>query len=226
MGFLLGKKCRCFFLIIFLCWPPIIQLFLRKLIISILDLKFLLRRIRAFQVCEAWHKGTMINETWGNNFSLCEIGGGCSFGILGINMPEFQIASNPEEIGEAFKLRYEVFVEEQKVPVDMEIDEFDDSAIHVIVKEGDKTVGTGRLVVEDDRGRIGRLAVKKDQRGKHIGDGMMSVLEEEAKKRELREVYLHAQVQALPFYEKRGYKPRGDVFDEAGIDHQEMYKEI
>ncbi len=140
-------------------------------------------------------------------------------------MIECVVATDPRDIQGAFRLRHVVFVEEQNVPEDMELDEFDKDAVHVVSKDGDKIVGTGRMVIEGDRGRIGRMAVEKDVRGRGIGTKIMAQLEKEAHQRRLTEIYLHAQVHAKKFYEDLGYTPRGDVFDEAGIDHIEMYKE-
>ena len=90
--------------------------------------------------------------------------------------------------------------------------------------ENGQIVGTGRLVIEGNRGRIGRMAVKKELRGRGVGKGLMDMLESEAKKRRMEEIYLHAQVYVKDFYAKRGYIPRGEEFDEAGIAHIEMYK--
>lgn len=141
-------------------------------------------------------------------------------------MIEYIVAIDPHDIKGAFLLRRVVFVEEQKVPVGMELDEFDGGAVHVVAKDGNRIVGTGRMVIEGTKGRIGRMAVEKDLRGRGIGKSMVLKLEEEARRRELVEIYLHAQVHARNFYGNLGYIPRGEVFDEAGIDHIEMYKKI
>ena len=124
----------------------------------------------------------------------------------------------------AYDLRRIVFVIEQKVPEDMERDEFDAEAIHAIARDGEVVVGTGRLVVEGRRGRIGRMAVQKERRGEGIGNGLMEFLESRARELGLTEIYLHAQVYAKEFYAKKGYAERGEEFDEAGIAHIEMFK--
>lgn len=141
-------------------------------------------------------------------------------------MVEYGVVRSPEEKQKAYGLRLEVFVREQKVPEDMELDEFDAEAIHAIAKDGETVVGTGRLVVEEDRGRIGRMAVQKERRKEGIGKGLMEVLESKAIESGLTEVYLHAQVHAEDFYAKMGYAERGEEFDEAGIAHIEMYKNL
>ena len=136
------------------------------------------------------------------------------------------IAIHQKERKDAFALRKDVFIVEQNVPKDLELDEFDKDAIHVVAKKNNKVVGTGRMVLEKNRGRIGRIAVEKEKRKKGIGKQLMLSLEQEAQKRNLREIYLHAQLNAKLFYEKLGYQPRGEVFNEAGIDHIEMYKTL
>jgi predicted GNAT family N-acyltransferase len=141
-----------------------------------------------------------------------------------LGMFQFEIALNPTDIQNAFHVRREVFVVEQKVPEEMERDEFDKKAIHVIAKDGNQVVGTGRLIIEGNNGHIGRLAVEKRYRHKDIGTGMMMKFEEEARKRNLSELYLHAQASAQKFYDVLGYVPRGEKFDEVGIEHVEMYK--
>ena len=136
----------------------------------------------------------------------------------------FAIAQSDTDIQNAFRLRHKVFVVEQHVPEEMELDEFDAQAIHVVAKDDDQVVGTGRLLVENNKGHIGRLAVNKIYRRQHIGSGIMSKFEEIAKERNLTELYFHAQTHAQKFYELLGYTPRGEKFDEAGIEHVEMYK--
>jgi predicted GNAT family N-acyltransferase len=138
----------------------------------------------------------------------------------------FEIAQTPVDIENAFRLRREVFVVEQKVPEEIERDEFDKDAIHVVAKDSNRVVGTGRLIIEGNRGHIGRLAVEKGHRHKNIGTGMMMKFEEEARLKNLDELYLHAQTYVQRLYDLLGYIPRGEKFDEAGIEHIEMYKII
>ncbi|KUK55682.1 MAG: GCN5-related N-acetyltransferase [Marinimicrobia bacterium 46_47] len=124
------------------------------------------------------------------------------------------------------KIRYEVFVEEQKVPADEEIDRFDPVSLHVLVHLKTRNgvyepVATGRLISD---GHIGRIAVLKPYRGRGIGLLMMEVLEKKAMEKGISTVELDAQLQALPFYEKAGYIPYGCVFMDAGILHKKMKK--
>lgn len=138
----------------------------------------------------------------------------------------YEIANDRVGRERAYFLRTTVFVHEQKVPAEMELDEFDQEAVHALALDGDAIVGTGRLVIEGDRGRIGRVAVIKERRGEGIGYGVMALLEAKADELGLSEIYLHSQIHAKDFYSKQGYKPRGEEFDEAGIAHIEMFKKI
>lgn len=139
---------------------------------------------------------------------------------------EISIVTSEEQREKAYNLRYEVFVGEQDVPPDMELDEFDPDAFHVVAEADGEVVGTGRLVVEGDKARIGRMAVQKNYRKHGIGTALLTQLEEVAKENKLTEAYLHAQTHAQGFYHKLGYSPRGEIFDEAGIPHIEMYKTL
>jgi predicted GNAT family N-acyltransferase len=117
------------------------------------------------------------------------------------------------------KIRREVFIVEQGFA---EVDEWDDDdavSCHALVTLNREPVGTGRLNLD---GKIGRIAVKAGLRGQGIGTLILRQLLHEAYHRGIREPYLHAQVQALPFYEKLGFRVEGDVFDEVGVSHVKM----
>ncbi len=108
-------------------------------------------------------------------------------------------------------LRYQVFVVEQKVPEDMEWDEFDEI-----------TVGTGRLILDGHIAKIGRMAVQSSRRNQGIGKSILNALIQTAKEKGAQECILHAQTHAIPFYAKADFEPHGPIFDEAGIPHVEM----
>ena len=120
-------------------------------------------------------------------------------------------------------IRYQVFVDEQKVPIELEIDDDDPLAAHVLCLVDDHPVGTGRILLD---GHIGRLAVLQAHRKQGYGNKMLHHLELIAQENGLTEVFLNAQVTAIPFYEKRGYMIISDVFDDAGIPHQTMRKTL
>ncbi len=128
----------------------------------------------------------------------------------------------------ALALRVEVFVLEQRVPAELERDEHDDEAEHVIaLDESGRVVATGRLVRLDARtGKVGRMAVAAPLRGKGAGAGVLAELERIAAERGLAEIVLHAQMTAKGFYERAGYLVEGGVFEEAGIEHVAMRKRI
>ena len=121
---------------------------------------------------------------------------------------------------EAERVRVMVFVAEQKVPREMEFDEDDKTAEHFIAFDGRHMVmACARLL---DNGRIGRVAVLRPFRGRGIGEAVMKAVLERAKERGMKDVHLCAQVHALPFYERLGFVPYGEEFDEAGIPHRMM----
>ena len=120
-------------------------------------------------------------------------------------------------------IRYQVFVDEQKVPIELEIDDDDPLASHVLCLVDGQPVGTGRILLD---GHIGRLAVLKAHRKQGYGNKILDHLELIAQEHGLTQVFLNAQVSAIPFYEKRGYKIISDVFDDAGIPHKTMRKTL
>ena len=121
------------------------------------------------------------------------------------------------------QVRRQVFILEQEVAEEEEWDDDDPVAVHVLAVRNREPVGTGRL---NTGGKIGRLAVLREFRGRGIGERLTRMLIQEAAHRGLRQVYLHAQVQALPFYAKLGFRAEGDVFDEARIPHRRMRKSL
>lgn len=145
---------------------------------------------------------------------------------------DYQINVKPwsEAHYEAVSIRYEVFVGEQKVPVEIEIDEFDEDAWHAVVFDANKAIATARLVVEKNGlnqvGRIGRMAVLKQFRHLGIGSALLRALLDFGLVHGIRDYYLHAQVSAQRFYEKEGFISEGEIFEEAGILHQSMRLKI
>jgi len=124
----------------------------------------------------------------------------------------------------AAPLRSEVFVDEQEVPAELEVDELDATALHaVVLNKLGQAVATGRLLQPQVHvAQIGRMAVSKPLRGGHLGQMVVESFIEAARKRGDREVLLHAQCSAEGFYRRLGFKAHGDIFDDAGIDHIEM----
>lgn len=118
------------------------------------------------------------------------------------------------------RVRQRVFVEEQQVPAALEIDALDPLSVHVLARGSDgEPIGAGRLTPD---GRIGRMAVLADWRGRGVGEALLLALIEAARGRGWREVNLHAQLPARVFYTRQGFLPEGEVFTEADIAHQHM----
>ena len=121
-------------------------------------------------------------------------------------------------------IRKLVFIEEQSVPEVMEWDEQDEAATHAVAFDtGGSAVGYARLL---NSGQLGRMAVLPEYRRQGIGTALLQALETYAGLQHYDYLFLHAQVHALSFYEKQGYRTEGDVYDEAGIPHLNMYKSI
>lgn len=127
---------------------------------------------------------------------------------------------------DAERLRMAVFVQEQGVPREIEIDEFDSVARHAVVFNGlQQPIATGRLVSDSPGvGRIGRMAVDRSVRGGRWGRMVLDSLIEASRQRGDQEVVLHAQRHAEPFYSRAGFTPVGEPYEEAGIPHITMKK--
>ncbi len=141
---------------------------------------------------------------------------------------------NEGELFQALAIREIVFIEEQSVPESLERDADDAEAFHVLALKGGHAIGTGRLVALSAPpageagawGRIGRMAVLQAARKGGTGSRVLEALETEARRRGLKGILLHAQLSAMEFYKRHGYEPYGAVFEEAGMPHLEMKKQL
>jgi predicted GNAT family N-acyltransferase len=121
---------------------------------------------------------------------------------------------------DARTIRFEVFVEEQKVPAELEMDHMDAVCVHAVAYDAAGTpIGTGRLLPD---GHIGRMAVRKAGRGTGVGSALLQGLMAQARTRGDRQVALSSQTHAAQFYERHGFTIDGDEFFEAGISHINM----
>lgn len=127
-----------------------------------------------------------------------------------------------EEFPQAMEIRLKVFVEEQQVPVEEEYDSHDDTAQHFGVFLEGQLVGTGRLVTQDQIGRIGRVAILSEYRGRGFGSRLINTIVATGQKQGLEEFVLGAQIQALDFYAQLGFVVEGEVFIDGGIPHRTM----
>ncbi len=144
-----------------------------------------------------------------------------------------------------FAVRMVVFVEEQAVPPEEELDAFDLTATHFVARyigaqdassestlsaeeqETARVVGTARLLDKGEgKGKIGRVAVLKSHRGRGVGHLLMRAVEKVARERGFTYLVLEAQCYAIPFYEKLGYVAQGDIFLDCNIEHRYMSKSL
>ena len=138
-----------------------------------------------------------------------------------------KLVETEEEMEGALSVRFRVFVGEQQVPMEEELDEIDATATHAIALHGGQVIATGRVFYrdEDSAARIGRMAVDAEWRHNGIGGRLLEFLEEEASKQGVNTYILNAQVYVKDFYAAHGYVERGEEFLEADIVHILMRKE-
>jgi predicted GNAT family N-acyltransferase len=131
-----------------------------------------------------------------------------------------------QELAAALALREEVFVGEQGVTVDADRDGRDPEALHLVAVDGE-ILGTCRMLIEPaGTARFGRLCVRASARGRGIAAALLAAAEEEARAAGAVRIGLHAQTDALPLYERAGFTPYGERFDEEGIEHLGMEKHL
>lgn len=137
---------------------------------------------------------------------------------------EFKIASRQEEVELCYKVRTKVFVEEQNVPISIEIDEKETISTHFYVIDDAKVIAVGRIYNDNGIGVIGRIAVLKESRGIGVGLFLMQNIIDFAKQKGFLKVLLGSQEQALGFYEKLGFAVCSDMYFDADIPHFKMQK--
>lgn len=128
----------------------------------------------------------------------------------------------------AHAVRRAVFIDEQGVPEDIEMDDADDEATHFVAYDPERghAVGTARLRDSDGFGKAERVAVHANHRGQGLGSRLMQLVENAAREQGHAEVHLHAQTSVESFYESLGYETVSEEFEEAGIPHVEMVKRL
>ena len=144
------------------------------------------------------------------------------------SMPQdftLEIAGDRQRL-DCHALRRQVFIEEQGVPEDLELDGLDDEATLWIARSGARAVGTARARIVSGTVKAERVAVQADQRGSGIGRALMAAIENWALDQGLGRIALNAQESAIPFYLALGYRARGDFFEDAGIPHRSMEKDL
>lgn len=144
-------------------------------------------------------------------------------------MPKFHvtIAESDADRNVCIAIRKAVFVEEQHVPFELEMDAYDASATHFLLRDNSGTpLATARLVDKNGVAKIGRVAVVHTARGLGLGLALMQAILEAARREGFSEAVLDSQTYALPFYERLGFVAEGDEFDDAGIPHFRMRRTL
>ncbi|MFZ7944622.1 MULTISPECIES: GNAT family N-acetyltransferase [Bacillaceae] len=136
-----------------------------------------------------------------------------------------KVVENQKELDDAFSVRKIVFVEEQNVPLEEEIDQYEDDATHFVMYHQGLPVGAGRFRVIDGYGKVERICVMKEARKTGAGKAIMKAIESHAQEQGLHKLKLNAQTQAIPFYAGLGYEVVSEEFLDAGIPHKTMMKE-
>lgn len=144
-----------------------------------------------------------------------------------MNAVTVKLVETASEMEAVKAIRIRVFVHEQGVPMEEEMDKADADAVHAVALLGTLPVGTGRLLIlPDSEAQIGRMAVDLPHRHAGVGALIMERLEQEARRLGLTQAMLHAQTYVTPFYARHGYTEEGDLFMEAGIEHISMRKTL
>lgn len=138
----------------------------------------------------------------------------------------YKLVTSDSELEGAFEVRRQVFVEEQGIPEDIELDEHDKEALHMVVKDEDRVIGTARvLFLATSLAKIERMAILQPFRRRGIGRRIIAFLSEELRNRQVEQVVLHAQYSVVAFYKSCGFEETGSPFWEAGIKHIKMQRQ-
>jgi predicted GNAT family N-acyltransferase len=139
----------------------------------------------------------------------------------------YKVVTGDVELQEAFEVRKQVFVREQGISEDLVVDGHDGEALHMVVKDGDRVIGSARVqFLADNQAKLERMAVLKRYRRKGIGREMLLFLDAVWKDKQVQQVIIHAQLEVVPFYRLCGFDELGLPFREAGIKHIKMRKRL
>ncbi|UTR11049.1 GNAT family N-acetyltransferase [Evansella sp. LMS18] len=139
---------------------------------------------------------------------------------------EVRLVTTEQELKDAYEVRKIVFVEEQNVPLEAEMDSHEKDSLHFVVYDEGENIGAGRFRILEGFGKVERICVHPSHRKKGVGEKLMRKIEETAKENGIAEIKLNAQTHAEAFYKKIGYTTHSDVFMDAGIPHVAMKKQI
>lgn len=150
-----------------------------------------------------------------------------SAGLFAMSEFIYQFTENERDLRSAFEVRRQVFVREQNIPEALEFDAYDREALHMVVKDGERVIGTARvLFLTANQAKLERMAILKPFRRKGIGRRLIYYLNEALGKRQVAQVVLHAQCSAVTFYKSCGFEESGTPFWEVGIKHIRMQKQL
>ena len=145
----------------------------------------------------------------------------CNLTSISLKMSiEIKQIDNPSDLEKAFAIRRQVFCVEQNVSEEIEMDEFDDVATHILAYIDDNPVGTARWRFTEEGAKLERFAVLKDARGKGVGEELVEYVVNKLQGNDC--IYLNAQESVIKFYEKFGFEVVGNRFYEADIPHKKM----
>ncbi|WP_336882029.1 GNAT family N-acetyltransferase [Priestia koreensis] len=135
-------------------------------------------------------------------------------------------ARTQQQQDDAYFVRKTVFVEEQGVPAELEIDQHDKTAVHIVAYDKERPVGAGRFRIVDGYGKVERVCVLSSHRKDGVGKQLMLKMQEVAKEQGVPKLKLNAQTHAEGFYKHLGYETVSDKFLDAGMPHVTMIKEL
>jgi len=139
----------------------------------------------------------------------------------------YKLVTGDAELQEAFEVRRQVFVREQSILEDLVFDGRDEEALHMVVKDGERVIGSARVqFLADNQAKLERMAILKRYRRKGIGKEMLLFLDAVWKDKQVQQVIIHAQLEVVPFYKLYGFDELGLPFREAGIKHIKMSKQV
>lgn len=137
--------------------------------------------------------------------------------------PHIGVAETSSQLEQCYDIRRAVFVGEQGVPLELELDDKDAVATHFLMTSaGESAIGTARFYEKDSAAKIGRVAILREWRGRGLGVLLMAAVLAEARRQGYRQAMLDSQTYAIPFYERLGFVAEGPEFDDAGIPHRHM----
>jgi predicted GNAT family N-acyltransferase len=146
--------------------------------------------------------------------------------VTGAVLPEIRRVRGEREMQAALELRHDVFCVEQGVPEHEELDGRDGEGIHLVAVDGEEMLGTCRVLMVGSTAQFSRLAVRRSARRHGIATALLRAADEETVAAGGKRIVLHAQTYARRLYENAGYRARGRVFTEAGIEHIAMEKHL